>query len=504
MVAAENPIIPSGNTTGRQHAAVNSSRITQRPIPPAQLTDPRGYQLSQVRRRFTPEERDENGTTILTFRLHPSDPDFPFDMDALHCSLRIPVDYPTGGKPSLRVTNPDMERGYQINIERGFDRIVASSESSTLLSYLNALDKQLENLLSMEKADTIKLVSHPKKEVKSAAVPPPTHRDETQALSMPSLAPKPIVYSAAQQSQAQEIRHAEVRQLEARIGRLPLFSKSSDGLMLTIPLEPRRRNDLPVEIQAIKQVKLIVPEAYNLTPCRIELVGVNGAAADNIETSFNNRAKEASHMSLFNHINYLSQNMHAMAKQSSAEGKSTVDNTPPSGQEAKAETKQAAGHKHRFDTSNESGGTHHQSSVTSPQNQLPTNTAVSDRSHIVVIPRPPEWDSTGKGDTENSDSSSESDQESEADEEAHTEAELTNSISASNINNSERGVLISFPHIELHGIELLEIGLLSITVKCDRCKDTKDIKNLQDNTNGGHARSDSCKKCSSRFTIGTQ
>ena len=50
-----------------------------------------------------------------------------------------------------------MERGYQINVERGFDAIVANARASTLL---NHVDKQLEALLMAQKAVTTKIVSN--------------------------------------------------------------------------------------------------------------------------------------------------------------------------------------------------------------------------------------------------------------------------------------------------------------------------------------------------------
>ncbi|KAH7119695.1 CHY zinc finger domain protein [Dendryphion nanum] len=495
VAAGNSPIAPSGRTTARQQPAVNTSRITHRPVPPSQLADPRAYQVSQVRRRFPGlDERNENDSTVLTFRLPPSDPDFPFDLDALHCSLRIPFNYPNGGgKPSLRVTNPDMERGFQINIERGFDKIVAETSSSTLLASLNALDKHLESLLSTQKADTIKIVSHSAKpkSLGSASVapllapyapvgvPPPAPLFPSTATPVQSPAQPPPRYSAEEKASAKIVRDAQTRQIEARMGRLPHFSKSPDGSWFNIPFEPARKKDLPVELKAIKLVKLIVPGQYNLLPCSVQLIGVAGSAVQAVEDAFRLRARQSPQLSLLNHINFLSQNIVVMAKskpetnvkqETEITSRMTLPERPKGEQVAK---------------------------VSSPL--LPT-ADVPDRPHIITIPRPPEWDSGMAENADSMESSSESDDESDDHEDESMSHQSAPTPSATT--TQERGVLVSFPRLDLHGVELIEIGTLNITVKCDRCKDSKDVNGLQNNSDGNHTRSDTCKKCAAPFTIG--
>ncbi|KAF2795061.1 hypothetical protein K505DRAFT_324317 [Melanomma pulvis-pyrius CBS 109.77] len=482
------PIVPPANAASAASSAgatVNTSRITQRPIPQAQLADPRAYQIAQLRRRFTPGEHNENSSTIVTFRLRPSDPDFPFEMDALHCSLNVPLDYPKTGKPALRVTNPDMQRGYQINIEQGFDRIVAASASSTLLSYLNSLDKQLEGLLSLHKADTIKIVSHSKRPEKDEITPHSILGDSTEVPNLPLIAPeilpRTVTYTAEQRSQARQTRVANIRQLEARMGRLPHFSKSLDGSTFTIPIDPRKRGELPVELRAIKLVKLVVPEDYDLSSCWIALVGVTGDAVQAVQDAFRTRAMQVPTVSLLNHINYLTQNIHSMARiKPEVESKTilTSDNQP-------VQLTRLPGPQ----------------PVATPiaSSALPP-AEVPNRSHIITIPRPPEWDTVVEGYIESSDSSSDGDEELDHDEESI--GDIHRASASVDTSTPERGLQVSFPQLDLHGIELLEIGVLNITVKCERCKDTKDIANLQNNSRGDHARTESCKKCASPFAIG--
>ena len=61
-----------------------------------------------------------------------------------------------------------------------------------------------------------------------------------------------------------------------------------------------------------------------------------------------------------------------------------------------------------------------------------------------------------------------------------------------------------FPFLtELYGIELLRLVSLSITIKCDRCKDTIDVSNIKDTgkQDGTGTRSETCKKCASSLGI---
>lgn len=475
------PVVPPASTPGRPQPALDTPRISERPVPSTQLADPRQYQLSQLRRRFSPKEHDENSTTVLEFRMRPSDPDFAFDIDALNCVLRIPLDYPKGAPPSLTVTNPEMERGYQINVERGFDKIVAQKPAATLLTHLNSLDRQLEQLLILPKAETIKIVTHAKNPDRTQPVPRPTEEHKPSPRSQPaSTSPQapPDRPSAQELAAAQEARSREIRQLESRLGRLPQFSKSNDGITYTIPIEPRKRSELPIGLQAIKLVKLIVPHSYNLEPCRIELVGVEREAASTAEEAFMLTSK-SKQLTLLSSINYLSQNMHAMASQKQQDT-SSIDNIPRASPSAIPEMGEEAN---------------------SPENRRPQQPFPGeelDRPHIITIPRPPEW-AMNLDEGESSESASD-----EADEEMNGEEELANEQPSKPQATVVFGTRIvqSFPHLELYGIELLELVSLNITIKCDRCKTPKDITNLQSITKGGLARHDFCNKCSTSFEIG--
>ncbi|KAL9094968.1 MAG: hypothetical protein Q9165_002918 [Trypethelium subeluteriae] len=459
--------------------AAAPERIVGRPVPRKQLEDPREFQIGQIRRRFGPSEQADGDALALTFKMTPSDPDFPFDITALECKLSVPSAYPENGHPRLRILNKEMGRGFQINVEKGFDDLFSSNPNATLLGLMNRLDQQLERLLSMEKADTVKLVPNTRPVV-SVAESLRQGSPAVQTESTSSTAPMPLEpqYTPEQKQAAQMKREADVRQLEARMGRFPLFQKHSDGISFIVPIEPRKRSDLPVPLQAIKQVNLIVPVLYNLHPCRIELEGVSKEAAINVEKAFELKATEIREATLLSLINNLTQNIHVMATTVSKE---TSTEDPDISQ------------------------------LTIEREQVKSDEDVSsifkvtgeddDRGHIKIIPRPPEWTTAGE-DSDSSSGSYMSDSESESGGEEETSGEDKTISNAPT--TVERGVMVSFPFLELHGIELLELVSLSITIKCERCKDTKDINNLKNNANGDASgmRSESCKKCANPFEVG--
>ena len=409
----------------------------------------------------------------------PSDPDFPFEMDGLECVLHVPWEYPTDGKPSLDVKNKEMDRGYQINVERGFDALVAQAIDPTLLGLMTALDKQLESLLTEEKAQTIKIIPN-------AGIRQPSKTKTQAAQEAPqSLPPRPLqpnkpaqIYTPEQRRAAQARREAETHQLEARLGRLPLFSRSSDGITYTVPIEPRRRDDLPVPLQAVKTGKLFVPSSYPLEHCRIELQGVAREAATKTERGFEQKAIESSEANLMSHINFLAQHMHAFATEPEPEPvqkpSDCDDSVPPV----------------------EVLSLH--ASVTGP-GEAPMINDEDSRSHIKVIPRPPEWaagsDDEGSDDSEYSNSYDSGDESANEDHESHALEAVPEVLQGS---RPERGISLSFPKLELYGVEVLELVSLSVTVKCERCKDTLDVSNL---CSASGARSESCKKCAGAINI---
>ena len=452
---------------------MDGSRVVTRPVPKAQSEHPREFQITQLKRRFSPTESSEDGGTSYAFSMPPSDPDFPFEMVGLECVLHVPTTYPAEARPYLDVKNKEMGRGYQINVERGFARLAESRPQSTLLGLMNSLDKSLESLLSEQKAETITIIPN-KMSILGKSTPQVKPVQDIRApQSQPTTPSDPQqFFTSAQRRLASERREAETRQLEARIGRLPLFSKSTDGIAYVIPITPRKHEDLPVPLQAVKTVKLFVPSLYPLQHCRVEIQGINREAAKSTEYGFEKKVKETPEMTLMGHVNYLAQNMLSLATQPTGEleAKMSVPDLVSLPVEERTPEKDVHSGKGEED----------------------------DRSHIKFIPRPPEW--AAHNEEEDSTDCEYSDSYDSGDEDEEDGGAALDQVPESSTSTQapERGISLSFPFLELYGIELLELVSLSITIKCERCKDTMDISSLRNNA----SRSESCKKCAMPLSVG--
>lgn len=433
--------------------------------------------MGQLRRRFAPTEEDLEDATLLKFKLAPSDPDFPFDLPFLECSLTIPLTYPQA-KPSLRITNPEMPRGFQLNVERGFDQIVVDSPNATLLGVFNRLDKQLETLLSGEKADTVKIIRNtPRVEPQMQPSPAARAPKLPQEVAAHNTENTPF-FTTEQKLQAEKKRQTDIRQLVARLGRLPGFTKSPDDVSFTIPFEPTKKTLLPEALQNQKSIRLVVPQLYNLHLPRVEVVGNHDAAARVLEQSFQEKVKSETELNLLAHINYLTQHAHTMSI-------ARVPVDVPNTQERSEELPRA--------------------DIVVPSSAQPPSAVANqsfDKSHIHIIPRPPEWNTDGPDGWSSDDSCSYDSGDETEEEDAGQSGEST--ANASGL--AERGIMLAFPNLELYGCELLELVSLSITVKCERCKDLLDVQRLRNNTKGDVTgmRDEICKKCANNLSVGTK
>ncbi|KAB8235134.1 uncharacterized protein BDW43DRAFT_40999 [Aspergillus alliaceus] len=478
----------SSSTAGKMTST--SSAAGQRPLSKAESSNPREFQMNQMRRRFRPAESTDDAGTTLTFGMAPSDPDFPFDLDKLQCVLHVPASYPGRERPTLKVVNSEMESAFQDNVARGFDDIVDSTLRSggrgTLLTWMNTLDRHLERLLTTtERGPTLKFVPNfggkQKLEsqpivngVKSLTVSTPSSKHVSKP--EPSSAPKvPVrVYTAEEKAQAEKRRAVETKQIEARLGRLPMFQKSKDGLSFVVPIQPPRPDRLPISIRSVKTVKLSVPPLYPLEQSSIELQGVDSTDARPVEVGFAQWVGGNLNLNLTSQVNYLTANLHNFAKtQLETPQESVLDASPepPTDSRAPEDPKAVEGQ------------------------------ALEDKPHVVVVPRPPEWtvrernsESEGTDITESEDDFTDED---EDDGGAAVPTLLEPTV--------ERGVALSFPFLELYGIELLELVGLSITVKCDRCKEHMDIKNVpqvKDKASALSPKVELCKKCANTMSFG--
>ncbi|PKS11498.1 hypothetical protein jhhlp_003263 [Lomentospora prolificans] len=481
-----------GQDPGRGQAVSepSTSRVVTKPVPSSQENDPRGYQLAQLRRRYNPKETTlPDGGTSLVFRLVPSDPDFPFDLDYLECDVRVPAHYPKGSsRPALAVKNSNIPRGFAINIERGWEKLAQEKKSATLLTLTNLLDKNLETFLSEQKAETVKLVAFKDtRHLDQLASSPPTGGKAPEASTptkTPTKAPpkeqkttpKPRgvyrepSFTKDQISEAKARRAQETRQLENRMSRMSMYRKSADGIVYTLPIDPKRRSELPPGLQGVRTLHLIIPLLYPLQPLRVQFNEVDSSEAEPVEELFTQKAAEQKQMTLTSHLNYLATNMHVLAKLAMLQAKAKEP-------EVKNEVVDDV--------------------VADQVSTMATDAEDFVKSHIQVIPRPPEWGSDG--DESDSDDWS---HDGEYDSEENTsgeegEAPLNATASTTSSQIVEKGTAISFPTIELYGIELLQVSVLNLSVKCSRCKTLNDITGLKH----GVEKAGSCSKCANPFAV---
>lgn len=468
---------PDGSPLDRKQAVTDASgaRVVPKPVPEAQVQDPRGYHIEQLKRRFSPtESTTPAGETSLVFKLKPSDPDFPFELPYLDCDIRVPEEYPEE-RPVLLVRNKDIPKGFSINVERGWDRLAEEKKGSTLLALVYALDRNLERFLSEQKVETIKLVSFKDtRHINQAAEQKQSAAIESAIVGKqitPTPPPRRYIpepsYTREQIAEAKARRAQEIRQLEARMGRMAQFRRSADGVIFTLPIEPKRRGELPSGLHSVNSIHLIIPLLYPLQQLRVQLNEANAEDAEPIEELFAEKVTEQKQMTLMSHVNYLAQNLHNLAKQAHELA-------------LKAEKEQAAATQEQQpqpqDTEDASPG------LSQP--------LIKEKGHIQVIPRPPEWNVGYEEDDE-----SEEDSYSDSDDAEDGGAVLGNVDDGARVPSSddavEHGTMISFPNIELHSIELLQISILSLGVKCERCKTLNDMTGLKP----GVEKTSSCKKC---------
>lgn len=404
--------------------------------------------------------------------------------------LHVPSAYPDSARPTLKVTNPEMESAFQDNVTGGFDDIVdftlRTNGRGTLLSWVNTVDKQLERLLTtLERGPKLTFVSNTgtgaAQEPKHSASKPQIQASTTQSragvpdttVPLPKRAAKAPVYTAEQKSQGEKRRSTETKQLEARLGRLPLFQKRTDT-SFTVPIQPNKPDRLPGPLQTVKTIKLLVPLLYPLEHSSIELQGNNSPEARSVETGFARWIQGTSQLNLVSQINYLASNIHNFAKTPLAEAAEQPQHEDPAVE---------------VDTSVQEPGA---VNIEHVQNE--------DKPHLHVIPRPPEWTVSGPhSDSDTADESSFDDASEEDEEDEEDGAPVPAVIDSP----PGRGVALSFPFLELYGIELLELMELVITVKCERCKESMDIKNVPHLKDAKDTpKIESCKKCANSMSIG--
>lgn len=445
------------------------SKAAQKPVTKIERDDPRFFQINQIRRRFSASDETDSDGTHLKFILEPTDPDFHFDIKGLECVLHIPRHYPQQGRPSLEVLNEDLDSESRTLVQQRFDHIVQSSLGGTLLRWLNLLDRQLEEALTQPPQDV-------------SAERRPSVRTNVQD--------QPSKRGLEEKEKASQRRKKEITQLTSRLGRDPVFKAGADGISYTVPIKPLRADLLPGSLRRVNSLTMIVPESYPFDPCLIKFPGTGDRDARSLEAAFAQHAEKNPAMSLVAHMNFLAISMHKMASQQTEEealAAESVSSLPVRSAPAPEPTR-----------------TPSPAPQAPPPDAGPNVQVLDDRPHVHIIPRPPEWataeDSEGESNISDEDDSWSEGSFSDDDDESGGVSLPTDSTY-----QSGRRVLLSFPDFELHGVELLSVVSLSLTVKCERCKELCDVKNIKIGDDGisvPASRTEVCSKCSSYLRIG--
>ncbi|KAF8951343.1 hypothetical protein BGZ52_012335 [Haplosporangium bisporale] len=466
----------------------------------------RAFEISQLESRFgstfvkLPANRalDED---CFELKIVPSDPDFPYEIEALHVRLYIPKSYPDT-PCSLDVLNKDIPIGFSTNLERGFKEAVVKQKRS-LLAHLNWLDVNMEQLLQKPPAPTIRFVGHGNNSTGNSptlrTLTPPTPKPAPKPAQSspkpvetppppppPARAPEPApvrkVFTAEQIEQAKGQRQQQWNQIQARF-RATVQTISSTEVQISLEVVQK---GMPVKWEGPLWMNILVPATYPLEPCEIRLKedGHNPEIelwrARNVEEGFRKTVAAMPQLSLFQLLNQLNRDL-----------KDLMNLPEPVAKPARTPAPIVGGVSHSMSTLSVSSKAEPSGSSTVPQPME------KDR-QVVYIDRPQKQrnfaqdqdqgaltseddDDDENDEDEEIDSEEESDetaQDSSSGEEELDEEDVTSTSGPSNDTAPKRGIEIRMPDLKLEHISLLYCRSLNLLVRCNRCKSLIDLPEL--------------------------
>ncbi|KAG0125471.1 hypothetical protein HOY82DRAFT_492909 [Tuber indicum] len=462
---------------------VDPSKVVKRPV-----TRGRSEFISQVLRRF--ECRGQVADTEITVSMSPSDPDFPYDIKKLVFKLSVPKSYPESRDvlPSIKVINEDIPIGFRVNIERGFDGLATRKEDATLLDLLNSLDRCLEGFLGTEKVETLKIVPNTSQFTSRQ----PNRSQAPITIAQP---PKPSVTLMAlpidnltleEVCAVQDRRQHETRRLEARMRESRIFRKSEDGTRFTIPIEPRKKYQLPIPLQKVTSAVLIVPLSYDIDRPWLEFPGVPEDVVRRVNNGFAKQIQKNPKFTLMENINALYSNLHIMATQeesSENQHEEHIEETAQSLEDLIVDP----------------------TATTVPSKEKPSGLVLEDKVHVQVIPRPPDWNVPEDGESDDDESSEYDSDDYVSDDHGSNQDEDAGGAGGQVDQKAiERGTAMSLPGIDMPGVQLLEIAKLNATIKCLKCKKELEVNDLKPALpgKGSKPKLSQCEKCSQVLGIG--
>ncbi|KAK9377240.1 uncharacterized protein V1513DRAFT_176187 [Lipomyces chichibuensis] len=450
---------------------------------------------------------------LIRVSFKPSDPDFPFDLPYLHFTLLVPTDYPST-VPKLTVINTDIPRGYALNVEHGFADHISKPGlgSMTLTQMIDSLDERLEEFLKAEKRETIKLVNVGRRNGNGASSKTSTVGQDSEiqgsyadwgfnqnVIENPQIADSAsarafvaefaATYTESELQAASTRREREIRQLQARLPGTKLFSTDevTGDTSFTVPFDPANRDSVPVSLRNTSTVRIIIPKLYSLVPVRIDFSSIDAPEARAVEGNFAVHAQHQHEFSLFAHMNFLVQNVVALAAQAPspphvngsvenerviAGGPQIIDDNyrkPPEWDMLDDDVYDDESDDH-YDDSN--------SYVSEDEERGRYHGNGHDKEHY-----------SGSSDGEESDTDSHV---------VYPEDDSARNALGDHL--PPRGTSINLPGLRLNDIGVVECTLLSIVVKCLRCKTEAEIRDIKPGL-PSRPKGTICPKCSTQLSV---
>ena len=107
----------------------------------------RTKEIDQLKKRFDATVISfASGETKLSFEMKPTDPDFPYELEALKITLTVPPSYPTSRKIAVFIANQDIPSDLVEHLKNEMERAARFSTMS-LLDVIKWTDRELEKIL---------------------------------------------------------------------------------------------------------------------------------------------------------------------------------------------------------------------------------------------------------------------------------------------------------------------------------------------------------------------
>lgn len=478
----------SNNRPNQRVRQADLSKVVRKPQTqnPHRLSR-REQEIEQLRRGFPSLVNEDGDPTKFRMKLVPSDPDFPFDIQALDFNLYIPLNYPSKSRPPregtdrapptpafpvIVVLNKDIPRGFSVNIDMGFKSLSESYSQSgqSLLNLIVALDKGLEGYLKQEKRDTIKIVkinnNRPRPTIPdfsdSSVIESSSASTNTHRLNAPPTIFVPPEVKKERQAQINKLLHS----LKESSMWMLSSDKSEDVYELTISC--KEPSDIPAKLKGIMSFNLHIPSSYGIVdPVFIIFPNLeDDFPSSRIENNFNQFARDHKEWKLISLINFLACRV----------GDLMADD---------------------YETE-ESGARDNDEETEKPEKASKVNSAeVQDKARKILssLMKRPSPEIPIAGPSESAPVGDIQEEEEEEDDSADDSADDEVRLNYETI--KPRGIALLLPSMNMTHVGILECTTINLVVSCDRCGTHNDLFNIVSGPYGRDSKpvASSCTKC---------